>query len=301
MDVETCRVDEVLVVGGGALGTLFGAMLARQVPVRVLVRSAVDVDVIRARGGLEIVGDAVVPALVDSQPAIADGASVVLVALKTHDTGALAAIRPYLAPDTIVVTVQNGIGNDDRIRAALGSHVRIVLAPTSEGATRLDPGRIRRGGVGATTIGVPRGDEPFDVEPLRAMFSASGLVVAAASPIETAVWRKLIANVAINPVTALAGELNRVVVENAAARARALALGREAFAVALAEGVALPYDDPADDIDRIARATSANRSSIEIDAINGAIVERARAFGIATPENARIVDEMRMRILGTQT
>jgi 2-dehydropantoate 2-reductase len=123
------------------------------------------------------------------------------------------------------------------------------------------------------------------------------------SPIEPYLWAKLIATAAIDPITALAGKPNGYVVEHRAASALAIALAREAAAVAAAEGIALPFDDPAAYVLEVAAATAQHRSPTlqdierkrppEIDATSGAILRRGRARGVPTPENQRIVDEVR--------
>jgi len=229
----------------------------------------------------------------------------VLVAVKTYDTvAALQSLRGVLRADAPIVSLQNGLEAVVHITNALGSSRPIALAPTTEAAYRDPAGAAHRVGRGATTLGwaAERGGN-FDLEALAALLRKAGLDAHVAAPIEPYVWAKLVVNAALNPITALVGKPNGYVAENVAAAALAAALAREAAAVAAAEGVRLPFNDAAEYVLEVARATAPNRSSMlqdierkrptEIDAINGAIVRRGRALGVPTPENVRMLDEVR--------
>jgi len=267
------------IVGAGALGTVFAEALAPVVPVEILRRG-------------------------DDPRRFAD-VDWVLIAVKTYDT--LAALRPLravLRPDAAVVSLQNGLLQVAQIESALGAGRIIVLAPTTEGAMRDPAGVARRRGTGSTVVGIPAGRLGTDrVDALADLLGAAGLAAAVAAPIEPHLWAKLVVNAAINPVTALARRSNAHVLDDPDARNRAAALAREAAAVAAAAGIALPYSDPVARVLDVARATSANRSSMlqdlerggptEIEAINGEIVRLGRLFGVATPENQRALDEVR--------
>jgi 2-dehydropantoate 2-reductase len=267
------------VVGLGAIGTVFADTL----------RGVSDVRAVRRN---------------DSPPALA-GVDVVLVAVKAYDSvAALRPLRDVVRPDVPIVSLQNGIEQVAGVDAALGSDRPMILAPTTEGAFRDAAGEIRRIGSGTTILGWAGGRKgAFDLASFVALLLKSGFEAREASPIEPHVWAKLVANVAINPITALARQPNGYVVEHPAARGLAVALAREAAAVASAEGIALPFEDAGEYALAVARETAANRSSMlqdvermrrtEIDALNGAIVRLGRAHGIATPENARMLDEVR--------
>ncbi len=268
------------IVGAGALGTIFAQGLREVGDVRVVSRSGI------------------------SPLGLAD-ADVVLVMVKTYDTvAALEPLRGLLGPRTAIVSLQNGIEQVAQIVAALGAGHPIAIAPTTEAATRERDGTARRIGRGKTTLGwTVQHPGAFQVDALATMLTEAGFGAEVVAPIEPHVWGKLVVSAAINPVTALARRPNGYVVENASAGALAAALAREAAAVATALGFALPFDDPVAHVLEIARATGENRSSMlqdlergrptEIDAINGAIVRRGLALGLATPENARIADEVR--------
>lgn len=208
------------------------------------------------------------------------------------------ALEPYadwLSPDTLVVTLQNGLGNREAIEAALPDHPRssITVGVTSEAALFVKPGEVRHTGSGTTRIGVPPGGDRAAVEDLCAILTRAGMAAEVAKDIDAAIWGKLAVNAAINGITALAGVPNGEVAGNPALRETAERASREAATVARALGVNL--DDPAPEMLAVSRATAENRSSMlrdiehgrrtEVDAIQGEIVRRGLLAGIDTPVN----------------
>jgi len=292
--------ESIGIVGGGALGTLFAAALAPHYRVQLVVRTQVDVDAIRSRGGVSI--DSAHPYAVDVTTEVRELANVAVlfVAVKTFDTqAALAPLGPLLDRESIVVTVQNGVDNDVRIRAAGFAGESIVLAPTSEAAIRVSPGIVQRVGVGSTMIGFADDAPAGAVADVLDCFRSGDFAARIVENVDAYVWAKLIINAAINPVTALKNATNDIVLRDRDAHELAAGLAREAMAVAVALGTDLPFDDPVAAFEAVARTTAANRSSMlsdfsrggptEIDAINGAVVAHGAKLGIPTPINAEIV------------
>lgn len=300
----------VTIVGAGALGTLFAASLASVAEVRVLVRSADVAAAIARRGGIAIEGSppAALTVTADARRAF-DAADLAIVAVKAFATrAALEPLRDVVAAATAIVSLQNGIDAADDIAAALERRARIALAPTTEAAMSLEPGLARRMAFGLTRVGWAAGDaRPGDVtlERYAATAAAGCLATEVVAPIEPFLWRKLVANAAINPTTALAGTTNGALLADPDLRERAARLAREAAAVARAVGIALPYDDPVAEVEAVMRATAPNRSSMlrdlecgrrtEIEAISGAILRHAARLGVAVPETQRAYDEVRAR------
>jgi 2-dehydropantoate 2-reductase len=293
------------VVGAGALGTIFGVSLGAQTQVRVLTRDRAAAEAIERRAQLAPSGALQLTTATHDASSF-DDVEIVIVAVKANQTvSALRPLRDVLRRETTIVSIQNGILAVRHIGEALGETRPVVLGPTTEGGIVLGPGTVRRIGSGMTTLGWARGRGSGDLAPLRDLLIASGLHARVAAPIEPHVWAKLIANAAINPLTAIAGVPNGGVAEDPELRERAAAIAREAAAVAAAHDVTLPYDDPVAHVFTVARATAENRSSMlqdlergrptEIDAINGAIAELGRTLGIPTPHNDRALDEVRRR------
>lgn len=295
------------IVGAGGLGTLVGWSLAAEHDVRIVARDERAARDISRSGGLALEGrGARVARIADGARALL-GVEIVVLAVKTYDT--VAALSPHriaLDPDVPVVSLQNGAEAVAQIDAALGRGRAVALAPTTEAATLLGPGKARRTACGLTTLGWARGraGDGRLAELARAMTNC-GLRASIAQPIEPHVWAKLIVNAAINPLSALTGVRNGALLELPEVRERAANIARETAAVAAAAGIALPFDDPVAYVEDVMRATAANRSSMlqdlergrptEIEAIDGAVVRYAHSLGVPVPETKRALYEVRAR------
>jgi 2-dehydropantoate 2-reductase len=295
------------VVGAGALGTVFGAALARTCDVRVLTRDTRTARAIANRGGLVVDDEPARFARVSHDPTVFEGVDIVLVAVKTFaTTEALRPLRALLGNRTPVVSIQNGLEAAERIEFALGHGRCIALAPTTEAARRIESGHAHSVAAGKTYVGWVRGHEGgSELDGFAEACRAGGLAVEHVQPIEPYVWAKLVANVAINLPTALAGIPNGALLERPAERERASRLAREVAEVARRLGIELPFEDAAEHALGVALATGPNRSSMladleagrptEVEAIAGAVARHAAAAGVAVPETLRARDEVRAR------
>jgi 2-dehydropantoate 2-reductase len=294
-------------IGPGALGTLVGAALAPRASVRVLTRDPRTAREIASRGGLVVDDRAPQRVTVSADPGVLAGCEAIVVAVKAYDTvAALAACRGTAFARTPFIAFQNGLESVAQIEYALARHGGIALAATTEAAIRTAPGTVVRHGHGMTRTGWAAGHRGEDGI-LRSFVRAleGGLEMQLVDPVEPYVWAKLVANAAINPLTALAGVRNGELLERVDLRERAARIAREAAAVARGEGIALPFEDPVSFVEGVALATAGNRSSMledlaagrrtEIEEINGAVVRRAARHGVPVPENLRALDEVRAR------
>ena len=232
-----------------------------------------------------------------TDPAAVEGADVLIIFVKSTATGQAAAeFAPRAGRTTIVLTLQNGLGNE----AILSSHFgpeRTAAGVTSQGATFLGPGRIRHAGKGPTHICMSDGKNE-KLARLCAAFEAAGFETHVSTDVASLVWSKLVINVGINALTAITNQPNGMLLESDDARAIMSDLVAEAVAVARARGVTLTHDDPLAVVCNVARTTGANRSSMlqdfdrgrpsEIEVMNGAIVREAGRAGIPVPVNATI-------------
>ncbi len=301
-------LGRIAIVGAGALGSLIAARLADfEIPVVLINRPSPHLDLIRGDGLRLIEQDGSerrIRVPVASDPAAIAECAVAIVAVKTWATeAALRSLVDWLPRSIWVATLQNGIDNDARIRAALGPDVRLALGTTSLGATRQEPGVVRSGGTGPTLFGVPSQAPPAELRALGARFAAVGMPAAAIAGIEQAIWRKLAVSAAINGLTALAEAPNGAIVDDPELRAASFAIAREVESVAHAEG------NDIGDVERavcaVARATATNRSSMwqdleagnptEVEAIYGAIVARAARHGIDVPAIRTVAAILRAR------
>jgi 2-dehydropantoate 2-reductase len=286
--------SDVLIVGTGALACLFAARLAaagRRVTLLGHWRSGLRT---LQKNGVRLVmpdgGETVYLLRATSDPRRCAGARCALVLVKSWQTQRAAAdLQRCLAPDGLALTLQNGFGNAEILRQALGVE-RLALGVTTSGATLLSPGRVRPAGEGPVTIQ----DHPA-AGALAEILAVAGFAVEFVQDAQALLWGKLLINAAINPLTALLGVPNGVLLERPSAVQLMEAAAGEGAAVAAALGVALPYPDPLETIRSVAQRTAENRSSMlqdvlrraptEIDAINGAIVRLGEQAGIPTPVN----------------
>jgi 2-dehydropantoate 2-reductase len=287
-------VTPILIVGTGALGTLFAARLAGAgIPVTMLGSWREGLDALRLEGARLAGSDGVTrayPIRVVEDPLQCAGTRLALVLVKAWQTERAAGqLSQCLSEDGLAVTLQNGLGNLDILSRELGRE-RTALGVTTTGATLLAPGLARAGGEGAVSIEAhPR------LGPLVEALRAASFQVNTVADARSLSWGKLVINAAINPLTALLRVPNGELLEHPETRELMDALAREAAAVAAAEGVSLLFDDPAVVGEDVAHRTAANHSSMyqdvqrraptEIDAICGEIVRLGEAHGVPTPVN----------------
>jgi 2-dehydropantoate 2-reductase len=303
---------KVVVVGAGSVGSLFGARLARAGHSVTLVGRADHVAAIRSHG-LRVVDHGEEVVRLDALTELAPGADcdVALLTVKTFDLARVATGLARDVPDPVpTLLTQNGLGVEGIANAALSAEgwsdaARwTVRAVHSVPATLLGPGIVRAAGTGEVLLPRSGPDAPHAREFLR-LLSAAGFPVREVESIDREVWRKVLINAAINPVTAVRGVTNGRLLEEPA-RGESLTLLREAVAAARAAGVEFREAEAVGDLDRVVRATAENRSSMlqdldrgrptEIDTISGAILRVAEAHGVDLPATRAIVEEVRRRV-----
>ncbi len=291
------------IVGAGALGTLFGERLAGNNEIVLLERKHDVVDAI-TRVGLRVDGVSR-PASASSEPRDLFGVAVLFVFVRATDT--LRALRPFatkLNPSTAIVSLQNGLGNEEAIKTALGSTISLVVGATTEQALTLGPAEVKRIGEGTTILG-SAGASPDTVNRVARLLVDAGLHASAAYDIRPHLWGKLIANAAINPVAALLERPNGIVLEDENASEIARSIAQEAATVANAMRIPLPFTDPWSYVRTIAEQTAELDNSMlndlragartEIDYINGAVVAAGRRAAVSTPYNETLTALMKAR------
>jgi 2-dehydropantoate 2-reductase len=284
---------DVVVFGAGSLGSLVGGLLAREHEVTLVGRRP-HVDAV-AGSGLRVEGAVeahVRPrATSDGEGLAADLAVVTVKAFDTEAAGRALATGEFRG----VLSLQNGLGNE----ATLATHLDPpVLAGTATyGAETPEPGVVRCTGVGEVTLGAREGGASALADEVGAAFTAAGVETTVAEDMPRRLWSKLAVNAGINGVTALARVENGAVRGGQAGELAAEA-ARETARVARAEGLDVADEAAVDAVREVADATAANTSSTlqdvqagrrtEVDALNGAVVDRGEASGVATPVNRTI-------------
>lgn len=290
---------KIAVIGAGAMGSLFGAYLHSGGNEVTLVDVWADHVENINRNGLVVYredGPATfrVPAVTD--PGALGVMDLVIIFVKSYHTAdAVRNAKNLFADGTLVLTLQNGMGNAEVITSEAGN-VTVIAGTTSHGGTVLAPGRVRHAGRGETVIGAVSG--PGSPGAVAAEFSRCGIETRVSDNISSLLWGKLLVNVGINPLTAILGVTNGRLVEMESTLDLMGLLVEEGEAVARALGVDLPYPDALGKVRSIALATGENRSSMlqdmdyrrptEIDHINGAVVREGKKAGVPTPYNRMV-------------
>jgi 2-dehydropantoate 2-reductase len=292
------NTNSLLIVGTGAMACLFAARLSAA-RVRVIMLGTWEeglkalnnegVRLVSADGSEECYQ---VQATQDPEDCI--GVRYALVLVKSWQTPRAAKqLAECLAEDGLAMSLQNGLGNREQLAQTLGAK-RVVLGVTTIGATLLGPGRVYQAGEGVISLGAHA-----NLGILSNLFRAAGFVIENAPDANALLWGKLVINAAINPLTAILGVPNGELLNRSTARALLQATAREVAAVAVAQGIRLPYPDPVVAAENIARRTAENHSSMlqdvqrgvptEIDAICGAVVQAGEQTGVPTPINRTLM------------
>lgn len=278
------------VLGAGAVGCYYGGMLARARREVVLIGRPRHVEAI-TRDGLymDTLGfQEHVRVAASTEAAGVAGARMVLCCVKSTDTlQAAAEMAPHLADDVMLLSLQNGYDNAERLQAALGRpvHAAVVYVATEMAG----PGHLRHHGRGELVIGPFTGSAEVVAE-----FAAAGVPVQVSDNVAGALWAKLIINCAYNALSAITQlPYGRIALGEGIAGVMADIVA-ECLAVAQADGVMVPGDTRAA-VAGIARSMATQKSSTahdvargkrsEIDHLNGYVLRRGEALGIATPVN----------------
>jgi 2-dehydropantoate 2-reductase len=218
-----------------------------------------------------------------------------IVTTKTPGTAWAAQIADkLLIAEGVALTIQNGLGNYEIIAESVGRD-RAAVGVIYVGAQLVD-GKLVATGPGKVEIGRPAGaGARVCLEELAGLLAAGGMDVTVVDDPWPSVWRKVVTNAAVNPITALTGKTNAELLSDPAASRVADALAREVARVATAAGVPIGEDEAVRQWRTMAGLTGANRSSMlqdvaagrgtEIDAISGAVMRAGERFGVAAPLN----------------
>jgi len=286
----------LLILGTGALATLFAARLAQAgVKVSMLGSWPEGMQALKTHGASLLLPDgnriSQTVHIWEGQPP--GKVKQVLVLVKSWQTvRAAQQLGPILDTDGLVLTLQNGLGNREILVQALGE-TRVAQGVTTSGGTLLEPGLVRLGGEGAVSLE----DHPH-IAPMAEMLKQAGFEVHLVNQVESLVWGKLVVNSAINPLSAILRLPNGALLENPSRRLLLGEVAQETARVAQAKGINLPFDDPRLAAETVAQRTASNRSSMlqdvlrgaptEIESISGAIHRLGQELSVSTPYNTSL-------------
>ncbi|OLD81995.1 MAG: hypothetical protein AUI33_00535 [Ignavibacteria bacterium 13_1_40CM_2_61_4] len=288
--------DSIGIVGGGALGTLLASrFLKAEADVRVVTRSGSRYDLLKSEHASLRAG---------ADFGILRSSEVVFLCVKAYHTKDVARSLASLEMErTSVCSLQNGWGHMELLDAALPG-LPILAGATSLGAYLDDEGLLHATERGTTVVAPWRPGDLASAERTAEILRSTGGLLAEVRPDARAVlWRKLILNSAVNPVTALARCPNGVLLQEPGLFEIARRAAREAACVGKKLGMVDPDFDPEEALRAILRETVGNLSSMredlargrrtEIEEITGTIVNLAEAAGEQVPVQAALLTLVR--------
>lgn len=289
---------KVAVVGSGAMGGLFGSILTGGGVDVTLVDIWQEHVTVMRRQGITVVRDNkenVVPVHVTTQITDVKDPDLIIIFVKSYDTEQAARdCLQIVTPNTMVLTLQNGVGNTEKIGSILGRE-RIIAGTTSFGCTVLEAGKIKPSNIGEVTIGELDGAISPRLTRLKELFQKAGIETHVSDNIDSLIWSKLVVNVGINAITAITLLTNGQLLDFPESTSLLEKAAEEGIRVARHKNIRFLVDDPLQWVKDVAIGTYHNKSSMrqdiergkktEVDFINGAIVAEGAKAGIPTPVN----------------
>jgi 2-dehydropantoate 2-reductase len=289
---------KIVIMGAGAIGSLFGGLLAKAGNEVSFVGRKPHIDEIHQKGLLieGISGEHHIKLKVTTDASKLQAPDLIILTVKAYATAqAVQDVKPLFKDHTYFLCLQNGLGTEDVASSILGQD-RILRGTTSEGVLFLEPGKIRHTGHGETIIGSSNPDDSSILRQIQQEFQKAGFNTTVSSNIKRVVWEKIFVNVAINPFGALTGLRNGELLTIPEIKEAMKAAVLEGVTVTEKLGVQLSEQSPVERAFEVARKTAQNKNSMlqdiekqkktEIDFINGALVRYGETVGISCPINA---------------
>jgi len=287
--------QKIFVLGAGAIGSTYGALLSQRNDVTLIGRKA-HVDAVN-KNGLTLSGNIKSTFLVKAEMAIKEipSETLILLTTKAYDAaGAVTSIRPLLRKDTVMLVLQNGLGIKDIVGRIVAGKAEVVRGLVTLAAEFFEPGKISFW-QGETFL------EPTQTsERIARVFNVVGLKTKISNDMQEEIWKKLIVNCVLNPLTVIFQVRNNEIMIYSLKQIRHKII-QESIAVGNAEGVSFESNLEECIERKIARYTNYSsmcqdimkRKKTEIDFLNGKIVELGRRHGIPTPVNDTLVGLIR--------
>jgi len=291
----------IIIVGAGAIGSLFGALLAKKNTV-VLVGRTPHITAIQ-HNGLNITGKThlhVRLSAVESAKDVSISANLIILTVKAYDTEtAIKQTLPIMQEETMVLSLQNGLDNIAKMKHIIDKD-QILAGVTTHGAILTHPGIIRHTGRGKTILGSLDGSQSKKLENIVHLFNEAGIETQASDKIMKEIWAKVIINSSINPLTAFFTCKNGHLLENPLLEKTVENICKESTCIAQAEGIPLATSDTIQRTKETIKDTANNYSSMlqsvsqgkktEIDSINGKLIKIGNQHKIDTSLNKILVE-----------
>jgi 2-dehydropantoate 2-reductase len=298
---------DIVIIGAGAMGCLFGGLLAESgQAVRLIDIPGPHLTALQQQGvRLQTDGgDRLVPLRAGNAADFTRPCDLAIVFTKgMHTEAAMRSAAHLITPASWVLTAQNGLGNDVAIHRALPG-ARVAIGMTNWPAELLGPGHVTVHGQGLVRLWTHEPDAATAMPPIAALLDRAGLDCAADPLVEVGIWEKVAFNAALNAVAAVIGRPVAAIADHPSGRSLAAAIVAETAAVALARGIAVDALRIQATVDKALLHNRTHKPSMlqdvlagrltEIDSINGAIVTYAEAMGMDAPVTRTLRDLVRL-------
>lgn len=286
----------ITILGAGAIGSLLGAHLTRHHTVTLIGRPP-HITAIQQQG-LAVTGKTRFHGAITTAPTLTatlPAPDLIILTVKAYDTKAAATqIKTILQPTTLVLTLQNGLGNIETLQETLPKD-QILAGVITHGALLKEPGTIQHTGTGDIIIGELDGTITDRVQTIANAFTLSGLPTTTSNHIISDIWTKTIVNSSINPITAFFSCQNGYLDTNPVLTGAVDMVCEESTRIAQADGINLTIGDMKRLTHQVIKATAHNSSSMlqsiqhgkptEINALNQALVRIAGKNHLDAPLN----------------
>jgi 2-dehydropantoate 2-reductase len=287
---------KVAVMGAGAVGGYFGGLLAKGGADVTFIARGKHLEALKAKGLTvrSVKGDFSLPVKATDDPREVGPVNLVLFCVKSYDTeAAMRQALPMVGKETVVLSLQNGIDNEEKIASIVGKE-KVLAGVAYIGSSVAEPGVILHEMEGKIAFGEMDGGVSNRVLNLKEFFDRCGLTAEASADIRKALWAKLTWNAPFNAINALVGGLVKAIVENPQTLELAKQVTAEVVAVASASGIPLTVEEVWARNLRFVRRSGIKSSMLqdlelgrplEHEALNGIIVKKGAELGIPTPYN----------------
>lgn len=291
----------ITILGGGAMGSLFGGYLSKKNSVTIVDLSEKIVDAIEEKGVSIKEKDGSVS--IYKPKAVTDSSllpvqDLVIVFVKSmYTVSALEKNRNLIGKDTYLMTLQNGAGHERKL-LKFADRKHVIIGSTQHNSSLIEPGSVNHGGSGMTSIGLLDGNS-ISLNAVCDTFTASGLECRTEENVQKQIWKKMFTNTAASSLTALFQVPLGFIHSDRNASSIMHTLAEEAVTVANALGLDFNLDEVIEDIEKVLIGAPDGYTSIyadirdgrktEVDTISGSVVEAAHELKIAVPYHEMLV------------
>ena len=301
------KISTVAVIGAGAVGSYFGGLLARAGYDVTLIARKDHVKAIQ-ENGLYMECQSFqerVSVKASAEYQAIKNADLILFCVKSPDTESVAKeIKPYLSEDSIILSLQNGVDNAERIRAVLLNPVYPAVVYVATGMA--GPGHVKHFGRGELVIGDLEGNEACldQLNMLQEFLKKGNIPCSISKNIKHDMWLKFLVNCSYNAISGIGQIEYGQMVQSTHINTLIEQITKEFLAVAGKEGLNITLEQAILANEQIAKTMTKQKSSTaqdlmkfkktEIDFLNGYIVRRGLVHQIPTPANQSVYALVKM-------